>query len=603
VVAAEAARCGWAVPAGLRVGLAGTSGTAPAVHDRDEPATGPNALGRRYEAALAPEARAAGAHYTPADVAARLADLVLAPGAGAGWHRADVPPSARVWDPACGGGAFLLAAADALLAAGGDPERIVAEQLWGTDTDPGAVAVAEAALCWWAHRHGVDARPGDHLADADPLLDPAAGDVGGPLARAAATGFDVVLGNPPFQGQLTGSSVRTPAATAALRSRLGAHVVRPYTDTAALFLVLGARALAPGGRLLLVQPTSVLAARDAAAARAAAQEVAELHGLWVAGEPVFDAAVQVCAVLLERPTAGVEPLAPAVRVVRRWRGRDVRPVAVPEPGPDTGASRSRTSRSGGRRTTVEVGMAGVGERWAASALAAMGVPDPVVRVDGHLGAIATARAGFRDEYYGLVGHVHEAPPDGAGPEHGRLVTAGLVDPGRCRWGERPASFARHRYERPVVDVGAVRSAGGRAAAWVGALAVPKVVVATQTRVGEAAVDEDGTWVASTPTVAVVAEPHLLWRVAAVVCSPVGTIAALAATAGTARAGDAIRHGVASVEALPLPVDDDAWDAGADALRRLDRDGFLAAMAAAYGSPRRDDVDGWWAARAPWPDGS
>ena len=53
------------------------------------------------------------------------------------------------------------------------------------------------------------------------------------------------------------------------------------------------------------------------------------------------------------------------------------------------------------------------------------------------------------------------------------------------------------------------------AGWVDDLQVPKVLVATQTRVGEAAVDEVGTWVPSVPTIAVVAPAERLWAVAAV----------------------------------------------------------------------------------------
>ena len=86
-------------------------------------------------------------------------------------------------------------------------------------------------------------------------------------------------------------------------------------------------------------------------------------------------------------------------------------------------------------------------------------------------------------------------------------------------------FARTRFERPVVDLARLADAGGRAQVWVRDTLVPKVVVATQTRVGEAAVDQEGRWVASTPTVALVADPELLWRIAAVVCSPVGSVAA------------------------------------------------------------------------------
>ncbi|MEZ5180257.1 MAG: N-6 DNA methylase, partial [Acidimicrobiales bacterium] len=515
-------------------------------------------------------------------LAARLVALVIPPAAA---------PPARVWDPACGGGALLLAAADALVAAGVDPAEVVAERLWGTDVDPGAVAVAEAALVWWAQRHGTDVRPGSHLAVGDALL---GGDAGGPLAVAAGGGFEAVVGNPPFQGQLVGGSIRPASERAALRERWGPEVVGPYTDTASLFLVAGASALAPGGRLLLIQPTSVLAARDAAASRAAAEARAPLTGLWLDGEDVFGAEVQVCAVVLERPGPDEGPDRPPV-AVRRWRGPAVEPVSVP----------SAAALDAG---PPAIAGAGAGARWSAHALSALGVPDPVVRWSGRLSSVATGRAGFRDEYYGLVGHVREAAEVGADPDLGRssrsdgrwapLVTSGLIDPGRCAWGERAASFARHRYERPVVDRRAVSAVGGRAAAWLAATGVPKVVVATQTRVGEAAVDEGGGWVPSTPTVALLAPPDRLWEVAAVVCSPVGTLAALAATAGSARARDAIRHRVETLADLPLPVDLEAWRAGAESLAAGDRHRFLAAMASAYDLADPTALHEWWAQRTP-----
>lgn len=539
---------------------------------------GPWLLGELYEAALAPEVRAAGAHYTPADLATRLVALVAPSGRTA--------VRARVWDPACGGGVFLLAAAEALVAAGGAPQRIVAEQLWGTDIDPGAVAVCEAALCWWGSKHGTDVGPGPHLGVGDALL---GHDEGGPLEVAEASGFSLVVGNPPFQGQLARRSVRSATITASLRERWGKDLVRPYTDTASLFLVAGARALAPDGRMLLILPTSVLAARDAEPARAAVASRAELHGLWMAGEAVFGAAVDVCAVLLRRRVSKDGDDRDGA-VVQCWHGPRV----------------TELPRATRRSIAHLTGPAGGAEVWAGHALAALGVPDPPVRSNGWLGSIISARAGFRDEYYGLVGQVAEAPesPLGTGPDRlpeglAPLITSGLIEPGRCVWGERGASFARQRFERPAVDLRALAAVGGRASAWVRSTAVPKVVVASQTRVGEAAVDPTGRWVASTPTIAVLADPDRLWAIAAVICSPVGSIAALAATAGAARGGAAIRQSVASITGLPLPVDGEAWAAGGEALRLQDRKGFLVAMAAAYGLVDSSEVDDWWSARTPW----
>ena len=551
-----------------------------AVADVQPESARPALIGRLYEAALDPDARSAGAHYTPADVAERLVALVIPrthPLVGA-----EGAPG-RVWDPACGGGAFLLAAADALLVAGHRPDEIVGEMLWGTDIDPGAVAVADAALRMWGHLHGVDVGPGDHLTVGDALLE------------GSGDQFDVVIGNPPFQGQMVGSSIRSGETATDLRRRFGPDVVRPYTDTSALFLVAGAQALAPGGRLLMILPTSVLAARDASAARDAAVAAAGLTGLWVATELVFDAYVQVCAVVLERSAGTSAP--PHPQAVRRWRGRSVEllPTADDHTLIGTIAATAPTEDVSGEAAS----------RWAPYALAAVGVPDPTIRWAGRLGSLGTARAGFRDEYYGLVGHVSEAPDDvvdidDVAPGYAPLVTSGLIDPGRCWWGERSVVFARARYQRPIVDRSGVADGGGRAASWAAGLAVPKVVVATQTRVGEAAVDLAGTWLASTPTVAVIADPARLWEIAAVVCSPVGSVVALALTAGSARSLLAIRHRVSSVSALPLPVDRDAWLAGTAALQRGDQGAFAEAMAAAYAVEASDELDAWWTAAAPWP---
>lgn len=541
-------------------------------------AAGPHALGVLYEALLAPEDRDAGAHYTSSDLAERLVALVLEP-SSATREPVDVDHAPTVWDPACGGGAFLLAAANALVAAGLDPERVVTGCLWGCDVDEGAVAVTGAALAWWAELAG--AAPGTvvpvgRLVVADALLDH-------PFGHDRS--FDVVVGNPPFQGQLAGAAVRSGAAAAALRERWGS-AVGPYTDTSALFLVAGASALAPGGRMVLVQPASVLSARDASAARTAATRIAPITGLWVATESVFAAEVEVCAPVLARPTdASPSDDVAAAPGIQRWRGRTVEPIGRP------GALRSSTDGS-----------------WSPLALVTLGIPDPAHRSDGVLGDVSVLSAGFRDEYYGLVDHVVEAPGD-LDPAHddwpahlAPLITCGLVEAGWTAWGSRPTRFARRGFERPVVDRRSLARAGGRADRWASSTAVPKVIVATQTRVGEAMVDERGLCVASTPTVVAVPVGIDLWMMAAVVCSPVGTVAGFGATAGSGRSSRAIKHSVSSVGQLPLPVDRGAWRSGAEALRRADQDVFVSAMAAAYDVDGDGELHEWWRERVPWAPG-
>jgi len=597
LVVAGWARAGLEPPADLLAmggGRAGTVGGPDPIAHRPPVALASAALaaahrlGSDYERQLDARSRAAGAHYTPPDVAHGVTRLVIA----------DAPARTSeptVWDPACGGGAFLLAAAGVLASLGHEPSRIVNDLLWGTDTDPGAVAVAEAALVLWATLSGApDARPGPHLEVADSLRS------GPPLARAD---FAFVVGNPPFQGQMTGGSVRTRRAREALRERWG-DVVGPYTDTSTLFLVAGTSVLAAGGRMGMILPTSVLSARDAQRAREHIDRSADLVGLWVATEPVFAASVAVCAPVLARRSRVVagsmvtpEPAIAGGPPVERWRRRGFEQLA----------SIHREGR-----------------RWSELALAAIDVPSPRFASSGTVGSVAEASSGFRDEYYGLVDSVidlaeEERPsPSGSAPSEVRpLITSGTIDPGRCLWGERPARFAKRSFLMPVVDVAALAraAAGGgaaaRAAAWAEATRGPKVVVATQTKVGEAAVDEEGGWVPSTPTIVLrpVAGGHLpgsdavemSWALAAVVCSPIGSVAALAASFGSGRTSHALKPTAASVLDLPLPVDPDAWAAGARALRERDRDGFAAAMAEAYGLDAGDaaDLQGWWTSRAPW----
>jgi hypothetical protein len=207
-----------------------------------------------------------------------------------------------------------------------------------------------------------------------------------------------------------------------------------------------------------------------------------------------------------------------------------------------------------------------------------------------VGDLATAPAGFRDQYYGLVPHVAEhAAVDRGAP----LVTAGLIDLGSCAWGERPASFAKRRWVAPVVDLDSV---DGKAAEWVARQRVPKVVVATQTRVIEAAVDVAGDWVASVPTIAVIAPPEQLWLLAAALCAPATSAIALRSFAGAALSGDAIKLSASAVLDLPLPADRDAWARGADRLSAGDLPGYADAMGAAYGIDDGGALLDWWHAR-------
>jgi hypothetical protein len=380
------------------------------------------------------------------------------------------------------------------------------------------VATTGAALWLWAGTRP----PSGNLVVADALVD----DLGWPR-------LDVVVGNPPFLSQLSSSTARDPRQTARLRASLGA-AVQPYTDTGVLFLLRSLDLCGPAGSVVLLQPLSVLGARDAAAARAVVAERGAVEEVWLAPAGAFEAAVEVCA-----------------------------PV-------------------------IRLGAPGSPE-WSAHLARASGVPSVSLRARGHVGDEAQTTAGFRTEFYGLAAHVHEHRdlPDGR-----PLVTTGLVDLGRCAWGARPARVAGRTWTEPVVDVPAL---DGRAASWVERTARPKLIVATQTRVIEVVVDETGTWVPGVPLIAVLADPARLWPLAAAMASPAVSAWAMQEVAGTALSGRALKVTAALLRAVPLPSDPAAWSAGVGAFRSGDLEEFVDAMACAYGVG--PDVGEWWTERA------
>lgn len=519
----------------------------------------PDALGWAYEALARPEQRRRGLHYTPRPVADRLTAIALAGFDG------DPGGPPVVCDPACGGGAFVLAAARRLAEGGVSRRVVVDEAVVGVDLDPVAVAVARTALLLWCG----DAAARPRVVRADALAD-------GDWPHRPPAGFAVVVGNPPFQSQLGSATARPLDEAARLRDLLG-EGVSGYVDTAALFLLAATGQTRAGGRIVLIQPQSVLAARDAATLRRRLDALAPLEGLWVCDQPVFAAATRVCAPVLR---VGLVP--PSTRI-DRWQGPQVAAApsaARPEPG-----------------------------AWAPLAADLRGIPT-VVLTAPPLAATSGATAGFRDEYYGLVPHVREAL--GASDER-PLVTSGVIEPGDCEWGRRDVRFAKARWRSPVVDLVSLRAGNPGLARWVEERLVPKVVVATQTRVVEVAVDDAGRWVPSTPLIAVPADPDRLWHLAAALSAPPVTAWALRISSGTALVPDALKLSAAQVRQVPAPLDDRAWDDGAAAFcaaqraatPELRRDHLLVmgrAMVAAYHAVEPEELLAWWIGRLGRRDG-
>jgi len=460
--------------------------------------------------------RALGAFYTPPDVARRLVDITVE----------GMPGPLRVCDPACGDGAFLLAAADALAARGIDHATIARDLLWGCDVDADAAAVARTAVERWG-----GASPGDHIRVADGL-----DDIGW------SGRFDVVVGNPPFLNQLERATVRTNSTRWA---------VGPYTDTAFLFLVAGLDLVRDHGRVMLVQPQSLVAARDAKPIREA---ISAVVGMWTCDERIFDAAVHVCAPLLVR--GAVQP-----DHVHRWKGRHVEPA----------------------RPAVR------GDTWSRLLVRDDEPPEIELSTAGRLGDIASATAGFRQQFYGLAPHaIDEAAADER--RFPRLVTCGVIDPGRCAWGERPLRFAGRKWLHPRIDIARIDEPSLRR--WVDDRLVPKVVLATQTKVLEVAVDPEGILLPSTPVIAVHTDD--LYAAAAVLHAPPVSAWAASTYTGVALASDAIKLSARQALDIPLPADSAKWADASEAFRAGEPLVAAELMTEAYGCDPA--VMRWWANR-------
>jgi len=452
----------------------------------------------------------------------------------------------RVLDPACGAGNLLLAVAAC------DSASLSAE-LIGVELDPGRAQRARHALADVGSREAT-------IICADALLRPH------PLRDGA---FDAVVGNPPFLSPTSRRGAIPADTRAQLRARLGPSVAA-LTNIATLFLLDSLRLVRPGGRVGMILPTSFLTSRDATGARAQVLKEGTLEWLWTDGEGVFDAAVTVCGVVITRA------------------GR-----------PHTTIRRSTGQHAAATGTAVFRPATHVaGEQWRD------GVHRTAPSSGRTIGDLTTPIAGFRRHYYAVTAALSDAP-SGAGM---RVVTAGLIDPGRVLWGTIPARIAHRQWDHPRVDESALRSAG-RVSAWLDAVTGPKAMLATQTRILECAVDPVGDVVPSVPVIALPASADRSWLIAAALCSPHLSRLAFDRHYGAALSPDAIKVSASEAADLPTPPHTGPWELAAIALADAAtaptaaewRDALLCMahhMDDAYGAAGAADTHTWWAERLP-----
>lgn len=512
-----------------------------------------------------------GAFYTPDSIIDGLLDRGLDPLLDAA-ESADDPLQAilslQVCDPACGTGHFLVRAGNRIVDRAmthvpqEDLQRIrvhvLRNCLHGSDIDPISTHVCRRRL--WSLAGDWELPPSLHeqrihcgsgllgapphmrsLEEADRWCRAHLGDDGVTAVKPVhwhlifEPGFDLVVGNPPFLSQLGSRTSLARNAAALLRERFG-DSVKGYTDPAAIFLRLSMELAKPGGRVAMIQPQSMLATRDAQGIRRDLARTARLTNIWLAIDHVFDAAVHVCAPVLERTSERTTRL-------RRSTGADFRQMD---------------------ELDVDMDQLADEATWSSLVSDLVGIPRISTTSSGTIGDIAKATADFRDQYYGLRGMVSEAPKEGPDAGHVPLVTTGLIDPAVSYWGQRSLRYDRQRWERPQVDLQSL-ACKTTLGPWADARLVPKILLATQTRVLEAYVDEIGELLPMTPLITIVPhEDDRIWHLAVALASPVTTAIAAGRYFGVARSTHAIKLAASQVLSLPLPEPGPHWDEAANA---------------------------------------
>ena len=187
-----------------------------------------------------------GAYYTPPALCERLLDLAAA--AGVDWR------SARVLDPACGGGAFLSPVARRMAESLADrrPAAVLSSihrRLAGFELDPFAA---------WLSQVFLDATLRECCGAAAPPLDPVVRVCDSLEQPPPPERFDLVVGNPPY-GRVTLS----PRLRAKFKRSLFGHA-----NLYGVFTDLALRLARPGGVIGYVTPTSFLAGEYFKALRA-----------------------------------------------------------------------------------------------------------------------------------------------------------------------------------------------------------------------------------------------------------------------------------------------------------------------------------------------
>ncbi|MEI6273645.1 MAG: N-6 DNA methylase, partial [Phycisphaerae bacterium] len=443
--------------------------------------------------------------------------------------------------------------------------------------------------------------------------------------------FDIVLGNPPFLNQLIGATVVDRRRAQKLVERFDG-AVRGYADMASAFLLLGAQALKPGGRMAMIEPVSVLSAAHAHLVREGVGKLARLECIYFERQRWASASTHVAILAFASlQSSGAVNVGSSVKKSgAQVKGKHALRAGTGIAGTGiTGTSITGTGITGtgiAASTTRATDITGHAARknqrhslrvlpspaltlpwsawqgrWSAAMAAHAGVPRMKQRPHGVIGDRARVAADFRDQYYGLRGAIKDSKSS-----HGlRIVTTGLIDWAHCMWGDRPVRLLGKVWKHPEANERAIAD-DPYMKDWLADAKRPKVLVAVQTKALEAVVDTTGHMAPSVPLIRVV--PHKradLWRILAVVLSPATSAEAWWRHAGAGLSPHALKLSAKQIAALPLPTNVSAWNRAADVLeklhhtvgaareKRIDEFAWLAMEASEVAQEERAALWAWW----------
>ncbi len=256
----------------------------------------PEANGR-FRIARSPNTRkSGGVYYTPEYVTRYIVSHAVGQRLGHEQPGSAGPSDLEILDPACGCGAFLLAACRCLLAWSRrhgvpDPARHVARKLHGVDLDPDAVLAARRSL--WLEMMGADPAGWDERRRtvSRPLVDVLAenvrsGDVLTDSAPELRDGrFDVVIGNPPYRRERNGKRLLDRIAA----MELGRRYRTPRMDLSYYFVHRSLELVKPGGTVSFIVGSYWTSGQGAAKLHRVLRESAHVEEIFLLdGLRVFD---------------------------------------------------------------------------------------------------------------------------------------------------------------------------------------------------------------------------------------------------------------------------------------------------------------------------